>query len=88
MENKYLSVSEVAKALKISRIAVYKKVKKGQLKAIKIGKHFAIPSKSMSEIKYRTIKVSDKARIRRAVRKTVREYGETLRLLGKDNDQG
>ncbi len=86
MENKYLSISEVAKLLKISRIAVYKKVKKGHIKAIKIGKHFAIPSKSIDEAKYRTLRATDKARIRRAVRKTVREYGETLRLLGRDHD--
>ena len=86
MENKYLSISEVAKLLKISRIAVYKKVKKGQIKAIKIGKHFAIPNKSINEAKYRTLRGIDRARIRRAVRKTVREYGETLRLLGRNND--
>ena len=86
MNNKYLSIVEVAKLLKISRIAVYKKVKKGQIKAIKIGKQFAIPDKIVNEVKYRSLKETDRIRIRKAVRKTVREYGETLKLLGRNND--
>jgi excisionase family DNA binding protein len=73
MNNKYLSIVEVAKLLKISRIAVYKKVKKGQIKAIKIGKQFAIPDKIVNEVKYRSLKETDRIRIRKAVRKTVRE---------------
>lgn len=39
----YLSIAQVAKILKISRTAVYKKVKKGEIEAIRIGKIFAIP---------------------------------------------
>lgn len=40
--NQYISIPEYAKKLGISRIAVYKKVKKGQLPAKKIGRHYAI----------------------------------------------
>ncbi len=48
MEKKeYFSIAQVAKILKISRIAVYKKVKKGQLPAIRIGKIYAIPRESI-----------------------------------------
>ncbi|MDI6605844.1 MAG: helix-turn-helix domain-containing protein [Candidatus Omnitrophota bacterium] len=82
----YLSISEVAKLLGISRIAVYKKVKKGQIKAVRIGRSFAIPSRSISKHRdrYKTLNKLDKKNIRRAVKKTVREYGETLRLLGRE----
>ena len=38
----YISVAELAQQLGISRIAVFKKIKKGQIKAIKIGRSYAI----------------------------------------------
>ena len=42
-KEKYLTIPQVAKLLGISRIAVYKKVKNGQIKAEKIGRNYAIP---------------------------------------------
>ena len=46
MKNKeYLTIKELADLLGITRIAVYKKVKKGQIKAVRIGRNFAIPKK-------------------------------------------
>ena len=46
-KSEYFSIAQVAKILKISRIAVYQKVKKGQLPAIRIGKIYAIPKESI-----------------------------------------
>ena len=62
MANKeYLSIPEVAKILGISRIAIYKKVKKGEIKAAKIGRSYAIPKKYLEDIivkeKYRGMKI-------------------------------
>jgi len=49
MENKkYISTSEVAKLLGISRVAVFNRIKKGKLNAIKIGRNFAIPEEEIS----------------------------------------
>jgi cysteine synthase A len=48
-KEKYLSVQEVAKKLKISRIAVYKKVKKGQIASVRVGRSFAIPEESLNQ---------------------------------------
>jgi len=48
--NRYLTIPELAKILGISRIAVYKKVKNGTIKAIRVGRNFAIPRTSIGRI--------------------------------------
>jgi excisionase family DNA binding protein len=83
-ENKYISISQFAKLLGVSRIAVYKKIKKGQIKAIRIGKNFAIPKKYFTDIMGKTVSEKDKKMIDKAVEKTFKEYGEVLRLLGRE----
>ena len=43
----YISVIQAAELLKISRIAVYKKVKAGQIKAEKIGRNFTVTAQQV-----------------------------------------
>jgi excisionase family DNA binding protein len=83
-KNKYISVSQFAKLLGVSRIAVYKKIKKGQIKAIRVGKNFAIPRKYFTDIAGKTLSEKDKKIIDKAVEKTFKEYGEVLKLLGRE----
>ncbi|MFH1710175.1 MAG: helix-turn-helix domain-containing protein [bacterium] len=83
-KKEYLTIAELAKILGISRIAVFKKVKKGQIKAEKIGRNYAILKTAMSDILGKELGKSDKEEIDKAVHKTVQEYGETLKLLGKE----
>ncbi len=83
-KERYYTIPQLAHILGISRIAVYKRVKKGQLKAIKIGRVYAIPKKDIANILGRDLNAEDKKEIEKAVRKTVKEYGEVLRLLGKE----
>ena len=83
-KNKYITIPQVAKILGISRIAVYKKVKKGQIKALKIGRSYAIPQKYITNILGKELNEKDKKEIDAAVKKTVKEYGELLKLLGKE----
>ena len=80
----FLTTSELAKILGISRIAVFKKIKKGQIKARKIGRNFAIVKKDLGDILGETLSDRGKQEIEKAVKKTVEEYGETLKLLGKE----
>ncbi len=82
--NEYMTIPQLAKILGLSRIAVYQKVKKGQIKAEKIGRTFAISSKQVAAILGKTLKQEDKKQIDAAVRKTVKEYGQTLKLLGSE----
>lgn len=85
MKNKeFLTIPELARILGISRIAAYKKVKKGQIQAAKIGHDYAVPKKIVANILGETLSDDDKKEISRAVKKTVKEYGEVLKLLGKE----
>ena len=78
---KYISIAQLAKILGISRIAVYKRVKKGQIEAIRIGKAYAI---SASNISGKNLTQKSKNNIAEAVKKTVDEYGEALKMLGDE----
>jgi len=77
----YISTTEAAKKLGMSRVAVFQKIKTGEIKAQKIGRNYAVP---LNEIRaYAKEELNDEARqaIDRAVQKTVKEYGDTLRQL-------
>ncbi|MCX6737781.1 MAG: helix-turn-helix domain-containing protein [Candidatus Parcubacteria bacterium] len=84
MINKHYTVPELAKVLGISRVAVFKKVKNGQIKAEKVGRNYVIMDKNITDILQKDLTTRDKAFIRKNVKKIWRDYGETLRLLGKE----
>lgn len=81
---KYISLPELAKLLGISRIALYNKVRAGKIKAEKIGRNYAILQSCVSAILGKSLSEEDKKEIDTAVKRTVKEYGEVLRLLGKE----
>ena len=91
MQNKakksYISAPELAKKLGISRTAVFNRIKKGQIPAEKIGRNYIISIEVVDEIlhgKSPVLTEEKKEVIKKAVEKTVKEYGETLKLLGKE----
>ncbi len=92
MENKknnlFVSIAELAKMLNISRIAVFKRIQKGQLPAEKIGRSYAIAISDVQRIVQglnpKILSEDQKKVINKAVEKVVKEYGETLRLLGQE----
>jgi len=47
MTDKLFSTPEVAKILGMSRIAIFKKIKTGKLKAMKIGKGYVVAKKDL-----------------------------------------
>ena len=81
---RFLTIPELAKLLGISRIAVYNRVKKGQIPAKKIGKTYIIMDQTIKNILGKNVTSSEKKWIDSAVRKTMQEYGELLKLLGKE----
>ncbi|RLD18023.1 MAG: hypothetical protein DRI36_02510 [Caldiserica bacterium] len=83
-KEKFLSISELAKLLGVSRIAVYKKVKKGEIKAIRVGRSFAIPRSYVDDILGNRLSKKKKRIIEMAVKKVVKEYGEVLKMLGRE----
>lgn len=88
MKKEYISVSELAKMLGMSRTAVHKKIKKGQIEAIMIGNSYAIPrefvEKNIVDIQGTKLSEKQKARIDKAVKKVVKEYGDVLKKLGNE----
>ena len=80
----YSTIPELARILGLSRIAIFKRVKKGVIKAVKIGRNYAIPRAYIDSILGKTLGNNDKKEIDMAVKKTVKEYGRTLKLLGKE----
>jgi excisionase family DNA binding protein len=83
-KSRYITVPELAGILGISRVAVYKKVRKGQIKAVRIGRNYAIPRRYLTDILGEALNQKDKKQIDDAIEKTVKDYGEVLRLLGSD----
>ncbi len=81
---KYITIPQLAKLLGTSRIAIYKRVKKGQIPAEKIGRTFMITDRTVMEILGKEVSQKGKKRIDSAVSRTVREYGEVLKQLGKE----
>lgn len=81
---KYISTIELAKILGVSRITIFNRIKKGQIKAEKVGRNFIINQQDLPEILGNDLTQKDKEEIEKAVKKTVAEYGETLKLLGKE----
>ena len=81
---KYFTIPELAKLLGVSRIAIYNRVKKGQIPATKVGRTYVIVDQEIADILGKEATREGKKRIDAAVRKTVQEYGEVLKRLGKE----
>ena len=84
MAKEFLSTTEAAKILGISRIAVFKKIKSGDIPAKKVGRSFIIEKKDLSNVLSAVLSAEEKREIEKSVKKTIKEYGQTLKLLGKE----
>jgi len=83
-KSEFFTIPQVAALLGISRIAIYKQVKRGDIKAIKIGKNYAISASYLLDKSGKTLSPQRKMAIKRAVQKTVKEYGPLLVKLGNE----
>jgi len=81
---KYITIPKLAELLGVSRIAVYRRVKKGDIPAIKIGGIYVITDETVNNILGKKLTPKNKKRIDEAVKRTVREYGEVLKKLGRE----
>ncbi len=80
----YITIPQLAKLLGLSRIEVYRKVRKGQIPAIRIGRNYAISDRDVAHILGNKMSSKDKKQVSAAVKKVVREYGEVLKRLSKE----
>ena len=86
-KKEYLSIPEFARLLGITRMAVYNRVKKGEIEAIKVGRNYAIPQRSIVKILNGELKSKDKKLIASVIKKTLSEYGEVIKLLANENER-
>ncbi|NOY86105.1 MAG: helix-turn-helix domain-containing protein [Deltaproteobacteria bacterium] len=83
MVKRLIGTSEAAKIMGISRVAVFKKIKKGEIVASKVGRNYVIDRRDLGDI-YQDITPAAKIKIDKAVNRTVQEYGDVLKRLGKE----
>lgn len=79
-----LSTTEVASLLGISRVAVFKKIKTGELPAQKVGRNYVIERRHVQPLAGHALSRAEKAEIARVVGKAVAEYREAFDLLGRE----
>jgi len=82
--SKYLTISELANILGVSRIAIYKRIKSGEIEAERAGNIYIIPKSTVAEIFGEKISAYWKKVIDKAVHKAVTDYGEVLMKLGDE----
>lgn len=80
----YMTIPQLARMLGMSRITVYKKVKSGEIAATRVGHVYMISDKEISRVTSTRLTGAAKRQIDRAVKKTVKEYGEVLERLGNE----
>lgn len=86
MKAEYLSTAELAKLLKITRIAAYKKIIQGKIPSMRVGRAYQVKKEDVENYLKGNVDTGRVVRktIQNAVHKVVQEYGTTLKLLGQE----
>ncbi len=82
LRNDYYTTSELAELMGVSRVTVFNMIKDGRLQAERIGKNYLIPKNALGI--HADLTDEQKHKITDAVEKTVKEYGEALKLLANE----
>ena len=80
----YISTTEAAKLMGISRIAVYKQIKNGTLPAERAGRNYLVDPKRLPYVIERELTEAEKSRVGAGVDRVVKQYGRTLRWLADE----
>ncbi|MFA6572336.1 MAG: excisionase family DNA-binding protein [Bacteroidota bacterium] len=78
----HYTVKEIADILGISRIAVFNKIKNKQIRAEMVGKTYIVDANELRGIFANELDNKQKEKIEESVARFVKEYGQTLKLLG------
>lgn len=76
-----LSTSDAAKLLGTTRITIFRKIKSGEIPAVKVGKKYLIKREDLDLPGQKIMSETKKKLIDQSVKRVVVEYGETLKLL-------
>lgn len=80
----FFSTAELARMLGVSRIAVFKKIRSGTIHAQKVGRSYVIPKEEIAAALGVFVPLRRRKEIDQSIDRTVREYGDALRRLGKE----
>jgi excisionase family DNA binding protein len=83
-QKNYYSAPEIAKLLGVSRVAIFKKIRSGQIRAEKIGRNYIIPKEEYAAILGLVIPERRKKDIENTIERVVKKYGHALRKLGEE----
>lgn len=82
-EKKFFTTRDVAEIFKITDRHVRRLIKANIIPAKKIGRNFIIEAEQLNPI-FQKATTLEKEFVRRTMDKIIKEYGETLRLLGNE----
>jgi len=80
----YFTVKELADLIGVSRVAVFNRIKLGKIKAEKIGRNYIIRKEDLPGMLNASLSSVDKDKIDQGVRKVLQDYGEAIKMLGKE----
>ncbi len=84
-KDNFFSTSQVAEILGVTRITVFRWIKEGTLKAEKIGRNYVISHEELNKhLDSKPLSDEEKTRVTKLVHKTIEDYGETIRMLGRE----
>lgn len=80
-----LSTSQVAELLGVTRITVFRWIKDGVIEATKVGRNYVVTPEALAcQLNTQTLSESQKSNIKQLIDKAVHDYGETIRMLGRE----
>ncbi|MDD4411841.1 MAG: helix-turn-helix domain-containing protein [Bacilli bacterium] len=83
-EKSYYTIKELADIMNLSRVTIFNRIKAGKIKAEKVGRNYIIHKKDLEGILGNDLTADDKISIEKGVKKVLNEYGDTIRMLGKE----
>jgi excisionase family DNA binding protein len=83
MKQDYISTTEAAKMLGLSRVQLFRLVKAGKIKAEKIGRNYAIKPVDLG-LSDGELSSQEKITIEKSVHRVIKEYGDVIKKLGEE----
>jgi excisionase family DNA binding protein len=80
-QQEFYSAPEVARILGLSRNAIFKRIKSGDIESQKIGRNYAISHESVLALLGQEIGENRKKELDNTVGRVIKEYGEVLKRL-------
>lgn len=85
LHKNFLSTSQVAELLGVSRVTIFRWIKEGTMKAEKVGRNYVIAhDEFMKHLGKQPLNDVQKGEIKNLVDKAMIDYGETIRMLGRE----